>query len=195
MTGTFVLELADKSEFKHVSFQLIFSDGINLLFRDIRKFGRAYICQSLDWLESHLGIEPLSDHLTPTWLYNQLNQRKRMIKPLLMDQGIIAGLGNIYVDEALWLAKIHPKTISSGIGQVRCKKLCIAIQDLLSRAIKYKGTTIIDFSYGSNKKGQFRNELKVFGRTKKPCPRCSVPIAKIFVSQRGTHYCKKCQRV
>ena len=107
----------------------------------------------------------------------------------------IAGLGNIYVDEALWLAKIHPKTISARIGQARCKELCIAIQDLLSRAIKYNGTTIIDFSYGSNEKGQFKNELKVFGRTNEPCARCSVPIKKIFVSQRGTHYCKRCQRV
>ena len=195
MTGCFVLDLANKSEFKYVSFHLIFSDGINLLFRDIRKFGKVYICQSLDWLEDHLGIEPLSDHFTPTWLYQQLKQRKRMLKPLLMDQRIIAGLGNIYIDEALWWAKIHPKAISSTIGKTRCKKLCIAIQDILSRAIKYKGTTIIDYSYGSNEKGRFKKELKVFGRINKPCLRCSKSITKIFVSQRGTYYCKKCQRV
>ena len=193
MTGCFMVDLPDKSELKYVSFHLKLSDGINLLFRDIRKFGRAYICQNLEWLEGHLGIEPLSDHFTPTWLYQQLTERKRMLKPLLMDQRIIAGLGNIYIDEALWQARIHPKAISARIEKKRCMKLCIAIQDILVNAIKYKGTTIIDFRYGSNEKGHFKNELKVFGRTNEPCPRCSQPIVKIFVAQRGTHYCKKCQ--
>ena len=195
MTGRIVLELTNKSDYKYVSFQLIFSDGINLFFRDIRKFGRAYICQSLSWLEKRLGIEPLSEQFTPAWIHHQLNKRKRMIKPLLMDQSFIAGLGNIYVDEALWQAKIHPKNISAKIGKVRCKILCIAIQNVLSRAIKYKGTTIIDFSYGRNEKGHFKNELNVFGRTNQPCPRCSLSIIKISVAQRGTHYCKKCQRL
>ena len=195
MTGRFILDLPNKSEFKYISFQLIFSDGFNLFFRDTRKFGRAYICQKLDWLEDRLGIEPLSNDLTPSWLYQQLKQRKRMIKPLLMDQRFIAGLGNIYVDEVLWQAKIHPKAISITIGKVRCIKLCIAIKDVLKNAIKYKGTTIIDFRYGSNEKGRFKKELKVFGKIKKPCTRCSKPIDKIFVSQRGTYYCKKCQRI
>ena len=194
MTGKFLLDIPDKSELKHVSFQLKFSDGINLFFRDTRKFGRAYICEDLDWLEDRLGIEPLSDHLNPDWLYLHLRQRKRMMKPLLLDQHFIAGLGNIYVDEALWKAKIHPKAISSRIGKVRCKKLYIAIQNILSNAITSKGTTIIDFSYGRNEKGSFSKELKVFGRTNEMCPRCNMPLEKIFVAQRGTHICKKCQR-
>ena len=195
MTGRFILELPNKSEFKYISFQLIFNDGSNLFFRDTRKFGRAYICQNLDWLEDRLGIEPLSNHLTSTWLYQQLKQRRRMMKPLLMDQRLIAGLGNIYVDEALWQAKIHPKALSITIGKVRCIKLCLAIKDILSSAIKYKGTTIIDYSYGSNEKGRFKKELKVFGRINQSCSRCSMYISKIFVSQRGTYYCKKCQPV
>ena len=195
MTGRFILELPDESEFKYISFQLIFNDGSNLFFRDTRKFGRVYLCQNLDWLEDRLGIEPLSNHLTSTWLYQQLKQRRRMMKPLLMDQRLIVGLGNIYVDEALWQAKIHPKAISITIGKVRCIKLCLAIKDILSSAIKYKGTTIIDYSYGSNEKGRFKKELKVFGRINKPCLRCSRSIVKIFVSQRGTYYCKKCQPV
>ena len=195
MTGRIILELPNKSEFKYISFQLIFNDSSNLFFRDTRKFGRAYICQNLDWLEDRLGIEPLSNHLTSTWLYQQLKQRRRMMKPLLMDQRLIAGLGNIYVDEALWQAKIHPKAISITIGKVRCIKLCLAIKDILSSAIKHKGTTIIDYSYGSNEKGRFKKELKVFGRINKPCLRCSRFIVKIFVSQRGTYYCKKCQPV
>ena len=194
MTGCFMLEIPDTKELKYVSFQLKFSNGSKLYFRDTRKFGRAYICQNLDWLENRLGIEPLSDNLTPLWLFHQIKQRNRLIKPLLMDQRFIAGLGNIYVDEALWQAKIHPKTISSRIGKSRCNKLCIAIQDILNHAIENKGTTIIDFNYGRNEKGRFKNKLKVFKRTNEPCPRCSMPISKMFVSQRGTHYCKKCQR-
>jgi len=195
MTGHIQLDLPKKSEYKYISFQLIFSDRLNLSFRDIRKFGRVYICQNLDWLEDRLGIEPLSDKLTPAWLYRELKKRKRKMKPLLMDQHFLAGLGNIYVDEALWQAKIHPTAISSSIGKIKSKKLCIAVQDILKRAIKYNGTTIIDFSYGSNQKGSFKNELKVFGREDEPCPRCSMPITKIFVSQRGTHFCKRCQKI
>ena len=194
MTGSLVLDLIDNSEFKYVSLQLIFNNGISVFFKDVRKFGRIYICHNLDWLEDILGIEPLSDQMTPTWLHLHLKQRKRMMKPFLMDQRFIAGLGNIYVDEALWRAKIHPKAISNTIGKIRSTKLCIGIQDVLRCAIKYKGTTIIDFTYGSNQKGRFKDELKVFGRSNQPCPRCNMPIAKIFVAQRGTHYCKKCQR-
>ena len=194
MTGSFLLEIQEKRELKYVSLQLIFSDGSNLFFRDTRKFGRAYICQSLDWLEDRLGIEPLSNEFKPAWLHFHLRQRKRMMKPLLLDQSFIAGLGNIYVDETLWRAKIHPNAISGKIGKVRCEKLCFAIKDVLTLAIEYKGTTIINFSYGQNEKGRFSKGLKVFGRINEPCPRCSMPIYKIFVSQRGTHICKKCQR-
>lgn len=195
MTGRIILEQPDKSKWKYVSFQIRFMEGINLLFQDTRKFGRAYICQNLDWLEEKLGIEPFSEHFSANWLHHQLSQRKRMIKPLLMDQRFIAGLGNIYVDEALWKAKVHPKTPSSNVGKTHCNKLYIAIQNILNRAIKYKGTTIIDFGYGNNEKGSFKKELKVFGRTNESCLRCSMPIVKIFVDQRGTYFCKKCQRV
>ena len=116
-----------------------------------------------------------------------------MIKPMLLNQNFIAGLGNIYVDEALWISKIHPKAISSRIEKNRSNILCNAIKDILKNAIKAKGTTFINFSYGFNNKGRFKNKLNVFGRTNEACPKCNMPISKIFVSQRGTHYCKKCQ--
>ena len=109
------------------------------------------------------------------YLIFSLTLGKNSVKPLTFSMIQAAGL------------------ISANIEKVRCKKLCIAIQNILTRAIKYKGTTIIDFSYGRNEKGHFTKELKDFGRTNEPCTRCSVPITKIFVSQRGTHICKKCQ--
>ena len=194
MTGKVILEKPTIKDMKYVSFQLMFLDGSNLFFQDIRKFGRIYICHNLNWLEKKLGIEPLSNDFTPIWLYNQLQKHKRMMKPLLLDQQFIAGLGNIYVDEVLWQSGIHPKAISHKIGQKRSDKLSSAIKNILNRAISYQGTTIINFSYGQNKNGNFSNELKIFGKTNSPCPKCSKPIIKNFIAQRGTHFCNQCQR-
>ena len=195
MTGQLIHKLKTDSELKYVSLQINFQDKSKLFFRDTRKFGRAYISNNLIWLEKQLGIEPLSNELTSKWLYSLFKSHNRMVKPLLLDQSIIAGLGNIYVDEALWDAKIHPNSICSKIEQKKIYSLCNSIKDILTNAIKYNGTTIIDFSYGTNKKGTFKNELKVFRRDNKPCLRCNSVITKIFVAQRGTHYCKKCQKM
>ena len=174
--------------------QLTFLDGSDLFFQDIRKFGRIYICKNLKWLEQKLGVEPLSKDFTSKWLYNQLHKCNRMMKPLLLDQHFIAGLGNIYVDEALWKSGIHPKAISNRIGKKRSNHLSDSIKETLNSAILLQGTTIINFSYGQNKKGNFSDELNIFGKTDSPCPKCSKPIIKNFVGQRGTHYCRKCQR-
>ena len=194
MTGKIILEKPTLNNMKYISLQLIFSDGSSLFFQDIRKFGRIYICKNLNWLEKKLGVEPLSKDFTSIWLYNQLHKRKRMMKPLLLDQQFIAGLGNIYVDEALWKSGIHPKAISNKIGEKRTNQLSAAIKETLKSAIAFQGTTIINFSYGQNNKGNFSSELNIFGKTDSPCPKCSKPIIKNFVSQRGTHYCNKCQR-
>ena len=118
-----------------------------------------------------------------------------MVKSLLLDQKYIVGLGNIYVDEALWQARIHPKSISSKVKRKKINDLCIAIKDILKNAIRYNGTTIINFNYAENKKGTFKNQLKVFGKQNEPCLRCKRTITKIFVIQRGTHYCEKCQKI
>ena len=194
MTGKVILEKPTLNNMKYTSFQLTFSDGSDLFFQDIRKFGRIYICKNLKWLEQKLGVEPLSKDFTSKWLYNQLHKRKRMMKPLLLDQHFIAGLGNIYVDEALWKSGIHPKAISNRIEEKRSNHLSDSIKETLNSAILLQGTTIINFSYGQNKKGDFSDELNIFGKTDSPCPKCSKPIIKNFVGQRGTHYCRKCQR-
>ena len=194
MTGKIILEKPKSINMKYVSFQLKFSDASDLFFQDIRKFGRIYICKNLNWLEKILGLEPLSNDFTSKWLYEQLHKRKRMIKPLLLDQQFIAGLGNIYVDEALWKSGIHPKAISNEIGKKRSTQLSASIKAILNSAISFQGTTIINFSYGQNNKGNFSNELNIFGKTDIPCPKCSKPIIKNFVGQRGTHYCTKCQK-
>ena len=117
-----------------------------------------------------------------------------MVKSLLLDQKFIAGLGNIYVDESLWQAKIHPKAISSKVNRKKINDLCFSIKTILQNAIQHKGTTIINFNYAENKKGNYKNQLKVFGKQNEPCLRCNKIISKIFVIQRGTHYCKICQK-
>ena len=195
MTGQLTNELSNQSDIKYVSITINFNDHAKLFFRDTRKFGRAYICKSLDWLEKSLGIEPLSKKLTNNWLIAKLYQHNRMIKSLLLDQKMIAGLGNIYIDEILWYAKIHPKSISSKISRKKIDTLSKGIKSILKNAINYKGTTFIDFKYGKNEKGNFANELKVFNKENEPCARCNKPLTKIFVSQRGTYFCKECQKI
>ena len=193
MTGKLLINLENKDHIKYVSAQFDFTDGSQLFFKDVRKFGRIYFSNNLDWLEFKLGIEPLTEKFNSNYLYNHLQRKNRMIKPLLMDQSFIAGLGNIYVDEALWYAGIHPSSISSHICKKRAERLCFAIQDILSDAIQKKGTTFQNFSFGENETGNFKGELRIFGRTNKSCLNCGNPIQKIKVAQRGTHICKKCQ--
>ena len=195
MTGKLILQLPKAEDIKYVSAKLIFEDGSKLFFRDTRKFGRIYSINNLDWLENKLGIEPLSSGFTAEWLHAQLKQKNRMMKPLLLDQSFIAGLGNIYVDEALWQAGIHPETRSSQIGTKKTDSLCWGIINILKKAIALNGTTIINFSYGQNSMGSYKEKLKIFGKTNYPCPACESPIKKIKVAQRGTHFCPKCQRI
>ena len=195
MNGRLLHVLENENEKKYTSLQINFNDKSKLYFRDTRKFGRAYISQNLSWLEKRLGVEPLSEALNPTWLFSLFKSHRRIVKSLLLDQQFIAGLGNIYVDEALWHAKIHPQSISSKIKKLNINMLCRAIKIILKNAIESKGTTFIDFSYANNQKGTFKNKLKVFGRQNQPCLRCNHDIRKIFIAQRGTHYCERCQKL
>ena len=117
------------------------------------------------------------------------------MKPLLMDQSFIAGLGNIYVDEVLWQTGIHPSSSASQIGKEKAYSLCCGIINILKKAIALNGTTIINFSYGQNSMGNYKEKLKIFGKTDQPCPTCGSPIQKIKVAQRGTHFCPKCQLI
>ena len=195
MTGKFLYEIKNDTDQKHISLQINFTDKSSLYFKDIRKFGKAYILPNLKWLENKIGIEPLSKTFNSNWMFTTFKSYDRMVKPLLLDQRIIAGLGNIYIDEALWYAKIHPKSISSRITRYKINLLCLSIKNILKDALKHKGTTIIDFRYGKNEKGNYNKQLKVFGKENQPCKRCNQKIIKTFVSQRGTHYCNKCQKI
>lgn len=194
MTGRLLLKLSEDDKLKHLTAIVHFTDNSALYFKDYRKFGRLYYYESLDYINNKLGVEPLSKDFTGDWLYKNLHKNKRQLKPLLLDQGFIAGLGNIYVDEALWFAKLHPQQISSSVNRKKSDLLHQAIQRLLQTAIDNQGTTIINFYFGEGKSGNFREQLQVFGRQDKNCPHCESKIIKIRVAQRGTHICPLCQK-
>lgn len=180
---------------KHCSFAIHLNKGKTIYFKDYRKFGRLYYYSTLDTLNAKLGVEPFSTEFSFVYVAGILKKSTGMIKPLLLNQKYIAGLGNIYVDEALWLAKIHPKKKSNSISKTKVKVLTRSIPDILKKAIDFNGTTIINFSYGNEVPGDFKQFLNVFGKEGSSCPRCNRPIKKMYVAQRGTHICPYCQRL
>lgn len=195
MTGRLLRKLSTDDNPKHVTAEIFFADGSRLFFKDYRKFGRLYYYdQNVEW-DRQLGVEPLSDEFTQDYLFQQLHARSRAIKPLLLDQSILAGLGNIYVDETLWEVRIHPLTVSNRVSRIKSNRLWTAIRSQLQASIDLQGTTIINFYFGEKSEGNFRSQLQVFGREGEPCPRCDSRIKKIWVAQRGTHICRQCQRV
>lgn len=164
-----------------------------LLFQDQRKFGRINFCENLDWLEQKLGPEPLQEFFTQAYLINIFKSNKQ-VKALLLDQSKIAGLGNIYVDEILWQAGVHPQALAIKIPDQKIGLIYLATREILQKAISMQGTTFLNYAFDGDKKGNYLNYLKVFNRATKPCLRCSGIIIKIKVAQRGTHVCEVCQK-
>jgi formamidopyrimidine-DNA glycosylase len=171
--------------------RLIFSmdDGSRLVFNDTRKFGRVWLVEDPAVVTGNLGPEPLADTYTPADLYRGLQTHRRQIKPLLLDQTFLAGLGNIYVDESLHRARLHPRTPSQTISAGQVEDLWRAIRASLQEGIRRNGASI-DWVYRG---GDFQNYFRVYQRTGQPCPTCGTPIERIIVGQRGTHFCPACQ--
>lgn len=165
-----------------------FQNGYHMAFNDTRKFGRVWLRKDLDGLLNRLGPEPLEIDIAEDF-YQRLSSRKRQLKPLLMDQSFISGMGNIYTDEALHIAGIHPLSNSAELSREQAKKLLAAIQQVLKKGIETNGASI-DWIYRG---GGFQNEFRVYGRSGQACPICGTVIEKIVVGQRGTHFCPVCQ--
>lgn len=161
----------------------------DLRFRDHRKLGRIFYLTDLSKITGSLGPEPLEPHFTADRLYSFLSQRKRALKPLLLDQGFIAGIGNIYADESLFLAGLHPLRQSHTLTEAESHRLWQGIRTSLQEGLRHNGTSI-DWVYRG---GNHQNRLRVYGREGKPCTRCGTRVKKIMVAQRGTHYCPHCQ--
>jgi formamidopyrimidine-DNA glycosylase len=165
-------------------------DGdLRLAFNDTRKFGRVWLVADPLTVTGELGPEPLGDDFTHQGFHKSLHGHRRQLKPLLLDQTFIAGLGNIYTDEALHLAKLHPLRISNTLEAEGSRRLWSSIRQVLQEGIDRQGASI-DWVY---KGGDFQNYFRVYQRTGDPCPECGKPIQRITVGQRGTHYCQNCQ--
>jgi formamidopyrimidine-DNA glycosylase len=162
-----------------------------LIFNDTRKFGRVWLTDDPDSVIGALGPEPFSEEFTPEWLYENLRKRNRQLKPLLLDQTFLAGMGNIYTDEALHMAKLHPLAASASVGRAQARGLHEAIRLVLGEGIRRNGASI-DWVYRG---GEFQNYFRVYDREGKPCPVCGTKIQRLVVGQRGTHVCPKCQKM
>jgi len=173
----------------HDRLALDFTDGWRMAFNDTRKFGRAWLVSDPEAVLGGLGPEPFDPSFTAQTLYHRLQGARRQIKPLLLDQSFIAGLGNIYTDEALHTAGIHPLRLSNTLTEEEAARLWQAIRDVLEEGIRRNGASI-DWVYRG---GDFQNCFHAYQRTGEPCPVCGTPIVRITVGQRGTHFCPHCQ--
>jgi formamidopyrimidine-DNA glycosylase len=190
MSGRFEWSAACVNPPDHVRARFLLSGDQTLLFCDTRKFGRIRHVKDPQTTLSHLGPEPLAAEFSAKALANLLTGRKRRLKPLLMDQTVIAGMGNIYADESLFRARLHPLRSAYSLSWDEIKRLHRAIRQVLREAIRRSGTTF-DWVYPG---GRMQNHLRVYGRKGRPCPVCGRPIELIRVAQRSTHLCPACQK-
>ena len=189
-------QLPDKS----TRVTLNFNDGSRLYFNDQRKFGWMRLLPTteivnLDFFKK-VGPEPLSADFSPKILQTRLGRRQNSsIKAALLDQSVLAGIGNIYADESLWLAKINPATLVKNIKPSQIKLLFAAIQTVLTRAIEAGGSSDKNYVNAEGQRGQYLSFAAVFRKEGQPCPRCASTVIKTRVAGRGTHTCPKCQRL
>jgi len=195
MSGRLLVETEACLDSRHLRALFLLDDGRRLSFVDQRKFGRLHLTGDPAQVLGTLGPEPLSDAFTAERFAKMLERRKGRIKPLLLNQRFLAGLGNIYTDESLWQARIHPLRSADALTLAEAQRLHEAIQSVLTAAIASGGTTLDDEAYrqANGQPGEFLGKLVVYGREGKPCPRCEQTIERIVVNQRGTHFCPRCQ--
>jgi formamidopyrimidine-DNA glycosylase len=191
MSGDILVNPIEQPLAPHDRLTLTLDDEYRLTFNDTRKFGRVWLMDDPSQLFEKLGPEPFSDTFTPAWLFDALHKKNRQLKPLLLDQTFLAGMGNIYTDEALHRAGIHPLTPSGAVTAPQAGRLWKTIREVLHAGIQNNGSSI-DWVYRG---GGFQNYFRVYGREGEPCETCQTPIQRIVVGQRGTHFCPHCQNL
>ena len=169
-----------------------------LYFEDVRRFGRFLVTPAGEYdvlpTLAAMGPEPLSDDFTPAGFYDALQRSRTAVKTFLLSQKPVAGVGNIYADEALWRAKVHPETAADRVSRPKARALHGAIRDVLASALAQQGTTLRDYRTVNGNVGAYAEQLDVYGHPEEPCPRCGRPLRKIELGGRGTHFCSTCQR-
>jgi formamidopyrimidine-DNA glycosylase len=176
---------------------LSLDDGVDVAYRDVRRFGTWLLLEPAEadsYIDDRVGPEPLEARFKTTTLAARLAGRRAPVKAVLLDQRALAGVGNIYADEALWRARIHPLTPAASLDAAEIQALHRAIRRVLADGIERQGATLRDYRLPDGGSGSMQREFKVYGRAGEPCDRCGTPIDKIRVAGRGTWYCPDCQR-
>jgi formamidopyrimidine-DNA glycosylase len=193
MTGQIAIISPDAPVLKHTHVFLSLDDGRELRYTDVRRFGRMAILAN----EEHervlggLGIEPLE--ISAEEFRARIGSRNSQIKALLLNQSVLRGIGNIYADESLWRAKIHPRKVGSKLTGEELKRLHRAVQEILREAIRLRGSSISDYVDSDGRKGTFQSKHRVYQRDGKKCSRCGSVIRHAVVAGRSTHFCPRCQ--
>ncbi len=194
MTGRLVLQRPGETDYPGAHVVLHYTDGTRLSFADVRTFGRMRLVEPGDPWDADLGVEPLSPGFTQQGFIGMLSGRTTPIKSLLLDQRRIAGIGNIYACEALWVAGIRPGRPAKALTKPATLRLYHAIRDVLARATEMRGSSVDDYVDAEGLRGGFQNVLSVYGKLGEPCLRCGKPIVRTVIAQRGTWWCRNCQR-
>lgn len=180
---------ADRAVFK-------LSGGLELRFHDIRRFGHLRLVrqQAIGNLKEYRRLGPDALFVSEEEFCSRLRSRKRQMKPALLDQTLLAGLGNIYADEALFAARIHPLTRTDRLSRPQLRKLWSEIRRLLTRAIHLRGTSVYSYTDTDGRRGKYQEKLKVYGQENAPCPRCRAEVKRLVIGQRSSHFCPRCQK-
>jgi len=194
MTGQLFVVRAGLSEDPYVRLALAFEDGRELRFRDIRKFGRVGLYQADGTPFAAFGPEPLDPAFTLRAFRKLIRRRKARLKPLLVDQAFLAGVGNIYADEALWAARLHPLRSAASLHPPDERRLYLELRRVLAEAVARRGSSIDDYTAPEGD-GTMQERLQIYQRTGEPCPRCGRPIRRVVIGARSTHFCSWCQRL
>jgi formamidopyrimidine-DNA glycosylase len=195
MTGSLIVLPAKQEPEKYVRILIELEGGRNLHFRDLRRFGRMWLVDDEQSVVGELGIEPLGPDFTPEFFTSLLKKRTTAIKPLLLNQALIAGVGNMYADEALYLARIHPRQPADSLRKNEVKKLYAAVREVLQQGIKNKGASTDTYLRPDGGKGQAHLAFQVAHQKGKSCGECGGAVERIVVGQRGTFFCPKCQKL
>ena len=199
MTGSFRTAPAggaDDNPYRRAVVRL--DDGSDVAYRDVRRFGTWLLLEPDEiepYLAVRLGPEPLEEGFTPRVLRDRLAGRRAPLKAALLDQRTVAGLGNIYADEALWRAKLHPRREAGTLTAAEIRRVHTGIREALEMGVARQGSTLRDYRQPDGASGSMQDEFKAYGRLGEPCERCGTPIDRIVVGGRGTWYCPRCQRL
>ena len=194
MTGRLIVQAPGDAAYPYAHIVLHLRDQRRLVFSEMRQFGRMRLVEPGEPWDADLGIEPLSGAFTPDRFIGMLCGRTTPVKVFLLDQRRVAGIGNIYACEALWQAGIRPGKPAKALTKPAIRRLHHAIVDVLTRAIDLRGSSVDDYVDAEGLQGGFQNVLQVYGRSGRPCTRCGAPIVKTVVAQRGTWWCRRCQK-